>query len=84
MILKKYPTAIHMREAKVFNLVKICRRVQGNSYSKDFAFKLIKTVKEFIYSGKAYRVREDKPTSQNVQERISYLRAALYMPLLPV
>ena len=57
MVLKKYPTAIHMREAKVFNLVKICRRVQGNSYSKDFAFKLIKTVKEFIYSGKAYRVR---------------------------
>ena len=57
MILKKYPTAIHMREAKVFNLVKICRRVQANNYSKDFAFKLIKAAKESIYSGKAYRVR---------------------------
>ena len=57
MILKKYPTAIHMRRAKVSELVKISRRIQGNNYSGELAHKLISTAKKSIYSGKAYRTR---------------------------
>lgn len=57
MILAKYPTAIHMREAKSSDLVKISRKIQGNNYSGELASKLIKAAKESIYSGKAYRVR---------------------------
>jgi len=57
MILTKCPTAIHMREAKASDLVKISRRIQGNNYSGELAYKLINAAKEFIYSGKAYRVR---------------------------
>ena len=57
MILTKYPTAIHMREAKASDLVKISRRIQGNNYSGELAYKLINAAKKSIYSGKAYRVR---------------------------
>jgi len=57
MILTKYPTAYHMREAKVSNLVKISRRIQGNNYSGELAYRLIEAAKQSIYSGKAYRVR---------------------------
>lgn len=57
MILSKYPTAYHMREARVSGLVKLCRRIQGNNYSGELASKLIFAAKNSIYSGKASKIR---------------------------
>ena len=50
MILKKYPTAIHMAQARKTDLVKMARRIQGNNYSSELAEKLIQIAKESIYS----------------------------------
>jgi len=57
MILKKYPTAVHMRRARKNDLVKMARKIQGNNYSSELAGKLIEAAKESIYSGKAYEAR---------------------------
>jgi len=57
MILTRYPTAFHMREAKASHLVKICRRIKGNNYSGELAYRLIEAAKNSIYSGKACRIR---------------------------
>ena len=57
MILKKYPTAVHMKRARKNDLVKMARRIQGNNYSSELAGKLISAAKESIYSGKAYEAR---------------------------
>jgi len=57
MILKKYPTAIHMARARRTDLVKMARRIKGNNYSSELAEKLIQIAKESIYSGKASEVR---------------------------
>lgn len=57
MILKKYPTAIHMARARRTDLVKMARRIKGNNYSSELAEKLIQVAKESIYSGKASEVR---------------------------
>ena len=37
MILKKYPTAIHMARARKTDLVEMARRIQGNNYSSELA-----------------------------------------------
>jgi len=57
MILKQYPTAVHMKRARKTNLVKMARKIQGNNYSSELADKLIQVAKESIYSGKASDVR---------------------------
>ena len=57
MILTRYPTAFHMREAKASHLVKICRRIKGNNFSGELAYRLIEAAKNSIYSGKACRIR---------------------------
>jgi len=57
MILKEYPTAVHMKKAKRAKLVKMARRIQGNNYSSELADKLIQAAKESIYSGKASEAR---------------------------
>jgi len=57
MILKKYPTAIHMARARKTDLIKMARKIQGNNYSSELAEKLIQAAKESIYSGKASEVR---------------------------
>ncbi|MEA1965387.1 MAG: IS110 family transposase [Candidatus Aerophobetes bacterium] len=57
MILKEYPTAVHMKRAKKTKLVKMARKIQGNNYSSELAEKLISLAKESIYSGKASEVR---------------------------
>ncbi len=56
-ILSKYPTAHHMKKASVSDLVKLCRRIQGNNYSGELASKLISAAKNSIYSGKASEIR---------------------------
>jgi hypothetical protein len=56
-ILSQYPTAYHMREARVSNLVKLCRQIQGNNYSGELASELISAAKNSIYSGRASKVR---------------------------
>ena len=46
-----------MREAKTSHLVKICRRIKGNNFSGELAYRLIEAAKNSIYSGKACRIR---------------------------
>jgi len=57
MILKEYPTVVHMKRAKKTKLVKMARKIQGNNYSSELAGKLISLSKESIYSGKASEAR---------------------------
>lgn len=44
-ILRKYPNAFALRKARVNDLVKIARKVQGNNFSQKKAEELIKTAK---------------------------------------
>jgi len=49
MILTRYPAAFHVREAKASHLVKICRRIKGNNYSGELAYRLIKAAKIHLF-----------------------------------
>lgn len=52
-ILKAYPTAKHLAEAKPKNIEKIVRSIQGNNFNiKEIQF-LIETAQKSIYSGRA-------------------------------
>lgn len=87
-ILSKYPTAYHMREAKVSNLVKLCRRIQGNNYSGELASKLISAAKNSIYSGKASEIRGMNLTIlleeiQSLREKIERLDGHIDKILAP-
>jgi transposase len=62
-ILKKYPTAIDIAQAKPKHIEKIVRSIQGNNFNIDEIEKLIATAKNSIYSG---RVREARTTTLRV------------------
>jgi transposase len=88
MILCAYPTASHMREANVSDLVKLSRRIQGNNYSGELASKLICAAKNSIYSGRAAKVRGMNLTIlleeiQALREKIQRLEGQLDEILTP-
>lgn len=56
-ILKAYPTAKHLAEAKVKNIEKIVRSIQGNNFNIQEIQSLIDTAKKSIYSGRAKDAR---------------------------
>ena len=56
-ILKAYPTAKHLAEAKVKNIEKIVRSIQGNNFNINEIQTLIDTAKKSIYSGRAKDAR---------------------------
>lgn len=56
-ILKKYPTAKHLAEAKPKNIEKIVRSIQGNNFNIKEIQSLIDTAQKSIYSGRAKDAR---------------------------
>jgi transposase len=56
-ILKAYPTAKHLAEAKPKNIEKIVRHIQGNNFNIAEIQTLIATAKNSIYSGRAKDAR---------------------------
>ncbi len=56
-ILKDYPTAKHLAEAKPKNIEKIVRHIQGNNFNIAEIQTLIATAKNSIYSGRAKDAR---------------------------
>jgi transposase len=56
-ILKKYPTAKHLAEAKPKHIEKIVRSIKGNNYDIRTIQHLIDTAKNSIYSGRAKDAR---------------------------
>ena len=56
-ILKAYPTAKHLAEAKTKNIEKIVRHIQGNNFNIAEIQTLIATAKNSIYSGRAKDAR---------------------------
>lgn len=56
-ILKAYPTAKHLAEAKPKNIEKILRHIQGNNFNIEEIQALIETAKNSIYSGRAKDAR---------------------------
>lgn len=56
-ILKTYPTAKHLAEAKPKHIEKIVRSIQGNNFNIQEIQILIDTAKESIYSGRAKDAR---------------------------
>jgi transposase len=56
-ILKAYPTAKHLAEAKPKNIEKIVRHIKGNNFSISEIQALIETAKNSIYSGRAKDAR---------------------------
>jgi len=52
-ILKAYPTAKHLAEAKLKNIEKIVRSIQGNNFNIKEIQYLIETAQKSIYSGRA-------------------------------
>lgn len=56
-ILKTYPTAKHLAEAKTKNIEKIARSIKGNNLNIENIKKLIETAKTSIYSGRAKDAR---------------------------
>lgn len=56
-ILKEYPTAKHLAEAKPRNIEKIVRSIQGNNFNIDEIQSLIETAQKSIYSGRAKDAR---------------------------
>ena len=61
-VLKKYPTAKHIAKARVKNIEKIVRKIQGNNYSIGDIDQLITTAKKSIYSGRSKEARGLKLT----------------------
>ena len=56
-ILKKYPTAKHLAEARIKHIEKIVRSIKGNNFSIKEIQHLIDTAKSSIYSGRAKEAR---------------------------
>ena len=56
-ILKKYPTAKHLAEAKPKHIEKIVRSIKGNNFNIKEIQSLIDTAKSSIYSGRAKDAR---------------------------
>ena len=56
-ILKSYPTAKHLADAKPKHIEKIVRSIQGNNFNIDEIQSLITTAKNSIYSGRAKDAR---------------------------
>lgn len=56
-ILKAYPTAKHLAEAKPKNIEKIVRHIQGNNFNIEEIQALLETAKNSIYSGRAKDAR---------------------------
>lgn len=56
-ILKEYPTAIDIAQAKVKNIEKVVRSIQGNNFNISEIEQLITTAKNSIYSGRAKDAR---------------------------
>ena len=56
-ILKAYPTAKHLAEAKTKNIEKIVRHIKGNNFSIAEIQTLIETAQNSIYSGRAKDAR---------------------------
>ena len=56
-ILKTYPTAKHLAEAKPKHIEKIVRSIQGNNFNINEIQSLIDTAKKSIYSGRAKHAR---------------------------
>ena len=56
-ILKAYPTAKHLAEAKTKNIEKIVRHIKGNNFNITEIQKLVETAKNSIYSGRAKDAR---------------------------
>lgn len=56
-ILKRFPTAKHLQNAKPKQVEKIVRSIQGNNVSINDIMNLINTAKQSIYSGRAKEAR---------------------------
>lgn len=56
-ILKRFPTAAHLKEAKTKKIEKIVRSIQGNNFNIKQIQGLISTAKNSIYSGRAKEAR---------------------------
>jgi len=56
-ILKRFPTARHMTEAKVKQIEKIVRSIKGNNFNIDEIKNILQMARTSIYSGKAYQAR---------------------------
>jgi transposase len=56
-ILKNYPTAKHLAEAKPKHIEKIVRRIKGNNFNINEIQQLIETARISIYSGRAKDAR---------------------------
>lgn len=56
-ILKAFPTATHLAEAKPKKIEKIVRKIQGNNFNIQQIQQLIDTAKNSIYSGRAKDAR---------------------------
>lgn len=74
-ILKAYPTAKHLAEAKPKHIEKIVRSIQGNNFNIDEIESLIDTARKSIYSGRA---KEDRGLNLNIMlAQIETLQRAL-------
>jgi len=62
-ILKKYPTAKHLAEAKPKNIEKIVRSIQGNNFNIEEIQSLIDAAQKSIYSGRA---KNDRGLNLNI------------------
>jgi transposase len=62
-ILKLYPTAKHLAEAKTKNIEKIVRSIQGNNFNIKEIQTLIETAQKSIYSGRA---KHDRGLNLNI------------------
>jgi len=56
-ILKRYPTAKHLKDAKVKHIEKIVRSIKGNNFNVKEIQQLIDSAKDSIYSGRAKDAR---------------------------
>jgi len=62
-ILRAYPTAKHLAEAKPKNIEKIVRSIQGNNFNINEIQSLIETAQKSIYSGRA---KQDRGLNLNI------------------
>lgn len=56
-VLKKYPTAKHIAQAKAKYIERIVRKIQGNNFNLNAIYHLIETAQKSIYSGRAQKAR---------------------------
>lgn len=74
-ILKAYPSARHLAEAKPKNIEKIVRSIQGNNFNIDEIQSLIEIARKSIYSGRA---KNDRGLNLNIMlTQIETLQRAL-------